>query len=264
LDELGVNFQIHRTSKSTSYTKSKPSRVSIVTVTNRNRYLENVLENYKRQNYGDKELIIILNDNSIIKEEWTERVIKDANISIYQLDENITLGDCLNFGVDKAKYEYIAKFDDDDYYGTEYLKDSMKYFNNKIIGIVGKRANYIYFEKSKEMAIVNAKFENRFVDFVTGPTMIVKKEVFNKVRFPSLNIEEDRSFQSDCLKNGIKIFSTDRFNFVYVRHGDIEKHTWEIEDDKLKEWCTILGTVKDYTVYGKKNVNTKSKYHRLR
>ena len=42
------------------------------------------------------------------------------NVRVYQLHEKATLGDCLNYGVIKSKYDIIAKLDDDDYYGPNY------------------------------------------------------------------------------------------------------------------------------------------------
>lgn len=39
--------------------------VSIITCTNRQNYLNNLLQNFNRQRYAQKELIIIINNNAI-------------------------------------------------------------------------------------------------------------------------------------------------------------------------------------------------------
>lgn len=41
---------------------------------------------------------------------------KLRNIHVYRAPQHHSLGACLNHAVKKAKYSYIAKFDDDDYY----------------------------------------------------------------------------------------------------------------------------------------------------
>ncbi len=72
-------------------------------------------------------------------------VSKYENIKIYKLSENISLGRCLNFGVNKAKFNIIAKFDDDDYYGPKYLSDSLKAFDETDAKLIGKGgATFVY------------------------------------------------------------------------------------------------------------------------
>ncbi len=50
------------------------------------------------------------------------------NVSIYQLPEEKTLGECLNFGIEMAQYDIVAKLDDDDYYSPYYLTEAMEVF----------------------------------------------------------------------------------------------------------------------------------------
>jgi glycosyltransferase involved in cell wall biosynthesis len=95
--------------------------VSIITCTNRPNYLNNLLQNYNRQRYAQKELIIIINNNAIPLSPYQQLAKKHKNIKIYRKPEHQTLGSCLNYAVTKCKYHTIAKFDDDDYYAPHYL-----------------------------------------------------------------------------------------------------------------------------------------------
>lgn len=47
------------------HNKAKQQGVSIITCTNRHNYLNNLLQNFSRQRYANKELIIIINNNKI-------------------------------------------------------------------------------------------------------------------------------------------------------------------------------------------------------
>lgn len=245
-----VKHMTNKVIKDISDKSTQLPRVSIVVCTMRPQYMNNVFSNYSRQIYDNKEMIIVLNNNKMNLKKWKEKAKQYKNVRVFQLDEKITLGNCLNFGIDQTKYEIIAKFDDDDYYGPKYLLDSVKAFKNVDAGVVGKAASYVYFEKSKTLAIRFPNRENRYVKHMDGPTMLIKREVLTKVRFANIPRGVDTRFSKDCVKKGIKIYSINRFHHVYIRHKSVESHTWKISDKKLLTHCRIIRrNVKDYTKY---------------
>lgn len=224
--------------------------VSIITSTNKADTLDNIIANFQRQDHVTKELIIIINKDIIDLNEWINKVKNFNNIRIFKLDENISLGHCLNFGVEKSKYEIIAKFDDDDYYGSKYISDTIKYFDCTDAGVLGKTSNFIYFVDKKLLAIRTPNQERRYVDFANGSTLVFKKAIFNRVKFRDMSLAEDVYFCKDCIKNNIKIYSTHKYYHIYFRNLIKENHTWKINDDKLiKESCQVIGRVKDYISY---------------
>ncbi len=222
-------------------------KVSVITCTNRPKYMKNVFDNFNRQSFVDKELIVILNNNKMNIKKWILESKKHTNISVFQIDESKSLGYCLNYGIEKSKYKVIAKLDDDDYYGPEYLSQAAKALN--YADVVGKYTTYVYFEDSETLAIRNPKKDNRYVYRVEGPTLVFRKKVFDKVKFHDKSLGEDVQFCKDCVKNGIKIYSTDKYNYVYIRHGSSDKHTWNIKDELFKKLCRIIGVVDDYKEY---------------
>lgn len=220
--------------------------VSILTCTNKLQYMNNIFNNYENQNHPKKELIIILNDNKLNINYWKSKANIHHNVTIYQLDEKVTLGECLNFAIKKAKFEIIAKFDDDDYYGINYLSHSLKAFEYTDASILGKYTTFVYFENLKTLAIRNLNRDQRYTYRVEGPTLIIKKNVFKKVKFRDLNLGEDVQFCEDCIKKGFSIFSTDIFDFVYIRHKTASNHTWSIDDDSLLKSCKIIGKIENF------------------
>jgi len=227
-------------------------KASIITVTNRLNYLDRIFDNYFRQNHVGKELIIILNNNSLDLNIYQERAAGNENIKVFQLDEKKTLGECKNFAFANAKYEYIAFFDDDDYYGPNYLNRSIGVFHNIQCDIVGKKAFFIYFEKNKTLALCLPKRENQYVNHVADSSLIVKRRVLENIRFPSIKGNGTvSSFQRSCIEKGYRIYSTDRFNYVAHRHPDPKaQHTWKIEDSNLLKNCNIIKEgITNYTPY---------------
>jgi len=65
------------------------------------------------------------------------------HLTIIDADKTQTLGACMNLGVDAADGRYIAKVDDDNYYGRHYLTDLVNAFAYSGAGIVGKWAHYV-------------------------------------------------------------------------------------------------------------------------
>lgn len=200
--------------------------VSIITCTIRPRFMDNVFENYARQDWDEKELIIILNKDELDLQKWKEKAEKYNNVAVYQLPEIKTLGECLNYGVDQSRHGYIAKFDDDDYYSPYYIPQAMKAFIEEQADIVGKKTIYNYFKKNQKLGLRSSIMP------VGGGTIMFNKEIFKKVRFPPTNNGEDAKFLRRAKRHHFKIYSTNPYNYVSIRANPLE-HTWKISNKRL-------------------------------
>lgn len=220
--------------------------VSVITCTNRPDSLSRITDNYCRQNHKPRELIIILNNNTMDLAKWQAAVESFPDIRVYQLDETTSLGQCMNYAIENSSFNYVAKFDDDDYYAPSYLKRQMAAFTYTNADIVGKCTRYIFFSARKILAIDNPGQENKYVKFVCGPTMVINKKVFKAVKFQNITLGEDTEFLKDCQQAGFKIYATDRFDFVYLRNSKQGSHTWEIDEDRYLRSCLIMGHTSDY------------------
>ncbi|MFH4238311.1 glycosyltransferase family A protein, partial [Acinetobacter baumannii] len=85
--------------------------VSVVAITNRPQFMNNLYESLANQTYKNTEKIIILNNDSMNIKQWEKRFEKLKNTRIFKVDEKSSLGACLNFAVGKATGEIIAKMD---------------------------------------------------------------------------------------------------------------------------------------------------------
>ncbi|MFF2498043.1 glycosyltransferase [Peribacillus sp. NPDC058075] len=217
---------------------------SIITCTMREDFIQNVFNNYNQQTWKDKELIIVLNSDTMDFDKWKEKSLQYDHVQVYQLSEKATLGDCLNFGVLKSKYEYIAKFDDDDYYGPLYLTSASEELKKGDIHVLGKNSYYIFLKKKESLILVSG-VENDESDTVAGATLIIKKELFEKIQFEKMNRAEDYFFIMECKKQGYKIFSSNKHHFAVIRH-EAENHTWKVADDDLIQWADLVEYSDDY------------------
>lgn len=207
--------------------------VSIVTCTKRHYCLKNLFENYSRQKYPYKELIIILNNKSLKLDDYIKAAKSYKDVRIYQVPEHISLGQCLNYGAELSRHDLIAKFDDDDYYAPDYLSESVRAMLQTNADIVGKRAHYMYLSGKKRLLLRYASMANQYVPMVQGATLLVKRQVFSRVSFPDRNQGECVKFCSDSLAKGFKIYAGSRHNFLAMRRKNSKDHTWIVSDSQL-------------------------------
>ncbi|WP_078551844.1 glycosyltransferase [Bacillus alkalicellulosilyticus] len=211
--------------------------ISVITSTIRDSSIDTVFKNFHRQNWKEKELIIILNKDAMNSEMWFSRARQYENVFVYRIDQRATLGQCLNYGIERAKHPYIAKFDDDDYYGSNYLNQAHEAIQlDEEIGIVGKNAYYIYLTKEKSLLYLPYD-ENRYVESVAGATLFFKKKLWEEIPFRMRNKGEDYFFIIDTVNKGYKVYATDRKNFIVIRNEN-KNHTWQDAIEFYKKWAT--------------------------
>lgn len=211
---------------------SKPG-VSIITCTNHPDFFMNILNNYRIQRYKRKELIIIINKDSINLKEWQKKAANYPHVTVYKIPERISLGQCLNGGICKTKYPLITKFDHDDYYSPYYLREQVKSLLRTRSSVVGKHACLVYLAASKKLLIRSPHEKKKFTGFVQGGTILFKRKVLKNVRFRDLSLGEDVKFLQDCANKGYTIYATSPYNYVYVRRKNKSTHTWRVSDRRF-------------------------------
>ena len=219
-----------------SLASEQPS-VSVLMPTMRPENVSRCLENFAKQMYLEKELILILNN----AEFDLDNIRRDAelvpHVQVLHVDGRTTLGDCLNRGVEAASGKYIAKMDDDDLYGERYLSDSVLAASFSDAEVVGKGSFFMYFEQSSTTALAELTPEHTFTFFVTGGTLFVRADVIREIPFDSISLKEDTNFQRAAAGAGCRIYAADRFNFVRVRTRRLSDHADRTPDSEFLKLC---------------------------
>ena len=228
--------------------------VSIITCTNNAEFFMNSLNNYRRQQYKNKELIIIINKNSISLKDWKKKVSMYPNVSVYKVDEHVSLGQCLNCGISKSKYPLIAKFDCDDYYSAFYLKEQVNALLRTGSKVVGKHACFVYLDQSKKLLVRSHLEMNKFAYFVQGGTILFRKSILKRVRFSNISLGEDVKFLKDCAEKGYAIYATTPYNYVYIRRRNKKTHTWKVNDQEFIRGGQFISTTNNFRQYAAKKI----------
>jgi spore maturation protein CgeB len=224
-------------------------KATIVSSTQRDEFMDELFESIQHQTYPNLEVVIILNKNSMDIKKWENKFnTLNRDVKVIQVDEEHSLGHCLNIAIENSNGEIISKFDDDDYYAPNYLTDmiiSMDYAN---ADLVGKSSHYIYFEENDLLALktIGSGIET-YSDFVAGATLVFKRELYNKLEgFSNKNRGEDSDFLKRAKENGFVLYSNDQYNYCCFRRANKENHTWKIDDGDLLRNSTSNVFTKDF------------------
>ena len=209
-----------------------PATISAVVPTNRTHELDNVFGNLGRQDHPALELVLVLHgldtDDADLHRRASEAGV--ANLQIVHADASLTLGACMNLGVDAAGGQYIAKMDDDNIYGAHYLSDLLAAFSYTDAGIVGKWAHYVWLRSTGAVVLRYPDAEHRYERRIQGGSMLFAGDVARQVRFSDIPRAVDSDILDRSMAEGIRVYSGDRYNYVSVRGDDRHSHTWTVTD----------------------------------
>ena len=216
-----------------SSVKLGTASVTAMVSTNRPNQIEHVLEQVGQQQGVDLELALLTHGFEIDEADTRARAreLGIENLQIIARDQDHTLGDCLNALVGVASGDYIAKMDDDDLYGPNYLLDQTNIQRVTSADVVGKQAIFLYLGGQRALLLRSPEREHRWSTFVSGATLTARAELFRAHPFAPVGRGEDSDFLTRVVESGASVYSSDRFNFVAIRHG--RDHTWDIADTHL-------------------------------
>jgi hypothetical protein len=123
--------------------------------------------------------------------------------------------------------------DDDNWYGPHYLSDLVRAFSWTDAQVVGKWAHYVHLQRSNATLLRFPEAEHRYVNLVQGGTIVAPRSVLRDCPMEDLPRAVDTTFLEKVRRSGGMVYSADRFNFVSVRSGASNGHTWSISDEDL-------------------------------
>lgn len=164
----------------------------VIPAYNREKTITRAINSVLNQTYKDLELIII-DDNSTDETQKVVESINDDRINYYKLSENKGACYARNFGASKAKGQYIAFQDSDDEWFSDKLEIQMEEMKKNDADMVFSRVQ-LYEEGNNQKYIGTAPKKNKKSGIITyeellsktiigTPTILVKKETFDEIKF---------------------------------------------------------------------------------
>jgi len=187
----------------------------IMPTANRAKYIPNAIDNFLKQNYDNKELIII--DDG---EQSIAFLLPQSNSIKYFYYENKlgTIGTKRNLACSKADGDIIMHWDDDDWYAKDWITKQLHYLKESQADICGIEHVNFYSPITDTFWIGTSQNRNKGYtpQWLSGATIAYKKSFWLKHPFQDRNTGEDDAF---ILKSGASVFAHDYIDgFVAVLH----------------------------------------------
>jgi len=200
-----------------------------------------VFEAFDQQTHPARELVFVTNADGFDQELLVSLAERSGHARVLHVDPNASLGDCLNAALDVAAGDYVAKWDDDDVYGPDQLRDALLAFDYAGAAVVGKTCFYAYLESSNTTVLREPGREFSYVNHLAGGTIVADRAQLEGIRFEARPRGTDSQFLRDCREAGLRLFSADRFNYLLYRHAATGVHTWDVGDREFAKDAVHVG-----------------------
>jgi hypothetical protein len=199
--------------------------VSVLVATVRPKDLSNLLDQLLTQSLPAFNLILGL--HTIDLSQSHKRQIAALNrrkikVVVMKFAADKTLGTILSTLATQSDSDFIAKMDDDDYYGPEHLRDLVDAAVDTGADVVGRAMNYVYLEPLqltvRRFAPHGTQAVELWSDWVCGGTILAKRDVAAAAGFfGDGNTAVDRFLLSGVTNKGGKIWRTFGAGYIYRR-----------------------------------------------
>jgi hypothetical protein len=213
----------------------KAQEIWTVVPFSRPNWLENVKENFIRQHFHNKKLIIVENGPAVgcCKAAGFSPDIILTSAPHQAIAKATALDELKRIGA-----EFWTTWDDDDYYGENYLTELAEASDKA--ELIGKLSIFVKTLDDK-LRLFGCQ-EEQYVEFIHGPT--ISTWVSNAAEFINVGKwSEDIAFCDQMKAKGARFWATSRWNFINQRHKN-HIHTWVTTDRQMSQgWLyTMLGT----------------------
>jgi glycosyltransferase involved in cell wall biosynthesis len=199
--------------------------VSVLVSTLRTDDLSNLLDQLLAQTLATFDLVLGLHTIELSashKRQIAALNRRKVKVTVRKFSEDQTLGTILSTLASQSHGDYIAKMDDDDYYGPEHLRDLLDAALDTGADVVGRAMNYVYLEPLqltvRRFAPHGTQAVELWSDWVCGGTILAKRDVAEAADwFGDGNTAVDRFMLSGITNNGGKIWRTFGAGYIYRR-----------------------------------------------
>jgi hypothetical protein len=202
--------------------------VDILLVTNRAQMLPTALSQIAEQTYAN--FRIRVGAHNLSGAELDEAVATAVQnfgdrIEIVEFPADATLGEIYGELTRDSQAEFIAKFDDDDFYGPNHLLDAIISLQYSGAGLFGRTPNLTWLETSRELLLRPFGDEETYNKYIIGPTMVIRRSALLAVGgWRPTPWAVDKALIDRFQQLGGGIYRAGAFGWIYVRHD--QGHTW--------------------------------------
>lgn len=165
-----------------------PLITGVMPTANRARFVRQAIRCFRKQDYPNKELLILDDGEQSI----ADLVREDAQVRYLRLDQKSPLGAKRNLGCQEARGDIIVHWDDDDWMASWRLSYQVRALTESNAAVCGLDKLYFY-EPGRDQAWQYV-YPERARFWVAGATLCYLKSFWRENPFPNINVGEDTRF----------------------------------------------------------------------
>lgn len=185
---------------------------------NRRSVVPLAIQCFLRQDYPHRELIVVDDGDDPVG----DLVSAVTGVRYCRLSPRRTIGSKRNFACEQARGEFVAHWDDDDWYAPERLRYQIAPLIANQADITGLEARFVLDTVQGRFWTTRRDLHQRmFLGDVHGGTLVFRRRLFAEgLRYPDADLAEDAWLLKTALNRGQRLLRLDNQGvFVYVRHG---------------------------------------------
>lgn len=200
---------------------------------NREKTIKRAVDSVLNQTYKDIEVIVV-DDCSTDNTLDVVKSIKDSRLKVFKLNENSGACVARNFGIEKAKGQYIAFQDSDDEWLPEKLEKQMIAFNKNadVVFCAFNRIDNTY--KDVYPVLTDGFVQRKTIlekSYVSTQTLIARKECFDNIKFdPQMPRLQDYDLVIRLSKKFSFYFLSEPMVNMYIQNDSISKNSIKLID----------------------------------
>ena len=194
---------------------SQPLVSCIMPTYNRREFLPHAIRYFLRQDYPNRELIIVDDGTDNIE----DLVPDQPGIHYYRLNEKITLGAKLNMACEHAHGDIIANWDDDDWYAPRRLTYQVNALQDNQTYICGIN-KLLYYDLHRQSAFQYV-YPTEQRTWLLGSSLCYKKEFWNHNRFADINVGMDGLFVWRTTSDHVNVLPDSTFSVHMIHNNNV-------------------------------------------
>ena len=201
----------------------------------RPRFVAQAVAYFRRQDYPNRELVIVHDDAADLPEDTSGPDIRLVGCAG-------SIGAKRQAGAEAARGDLIAHWDDDDWYAPERLSRQAAPIRQGVADITAF-SDVIFMQPGARRfwTVTPELFARMFVEKVFGGALMFRRDTWRRSGpYPPISLREDCEFMVRAMRDGARLCPMPgRELCVYVRHG---RNTWKFDEGRFlaeSDWIAI-------------------------
>ena len=214
------------------HTVSASPSVSILMATNRPQMVRFAIEQMTAQQYPNVEILCGLHGFSLPLATRKRIAAIAPHAQLFDVGSDRDLGQVLALLGERASGDLVTKWDDDDWYATEHLRDLVAAMRYSEAGVVAKEAAYVYLSSLDLTLRRFSRGAEMFSNTIAGGTLMLTRSLLDEVGgWPAGPRRVDRLLIGAVEAVGAPIYRMHGLGYLLRRDSRATNHTWLAEDD---------------------------------